>query len=130
TKDAEALELAKKAIYGDYLGTKFADAEKKLNQALSLCAGKDACSAKVRAQLRCDLGIVYLGGMNRPDDGKAQFAAALKDDPGVVPEPDLVSPEIEAAFAEVKRGGGKGVPPPPPVAPPAAPPPSAAKGDL
>src|SRR5262244_1753379 len=53
TKDAEALELAKKAIYGDYLGTKFADAEKKLNQALSLCEKKDACSATVRAKLRC-----------------------------------------------------------------------------
>src|SRR4051812_25786616 len=80
-KDAEALELAKKAIYTDYLGTKFSDAEKKLKQALALCEPATmgetpkppACSARVRAKLLCDLGIVYLGGLSRADDGKAQF---------------------------------------------------------
>ncbi len=70
-KDAEAIEIAKKAIYTDYLGTKFADAEKKLKQALALCEPNDACSAKVRAQLLCDLGVVYIGGMNDVAQGKS-----------------------------------------------------------
>ena len=107
-KDGEALALVKKAIDTDYLGTKFADAEKKLNAALKLCAAPAACSAKVRAQVLVNLGVVYIGGMNRVDDGKAQFVEALKQDPGVSPNPDLISPEIEAAFADAKRAGGRG----------------------
>lgn len=138
-KDGEALGLVKKAIDTDYLGTKFADAEKKLNQALKLCAPAPACSAKVRAQVLVNLGVVYIGGMNRLDDGKAQFVEALKQDPGVAPNPDLISPEIETAFAEAKRGAG-GVPAPGPSAPtpgapvapvaPVAPPAPTASGDL
>jgi hypothetical protein len=130
SKDTEAQELAKKAIYTDYLGTKFSDAEKKLNQAIALCAPAGACAPKLRAQLFCNLAIVYIGGMNRGDDGKAQFAEALKLDASVAPDPDLVSPEIEAAFAEVKRSPGSaasGVPKPPPPPPP---PPSSNNGDL
>jgi hypothetical protein len=122
-KDAEALELAKKAINNDYLGTKFADAEKKLKQALALCEPDDACSAKVRAQILCDLGIVYIGGMSAADEGKAQFVAALKQDPEAAPNADLLSPEIEAAFADAKKvsgGPSKGAPPSPKPKAPAA----------
>jgi hypothetical protein len=126
-KDAEAEELAKKAIYTDYLGTKFGDAEKRLKQALTLCEPAKACSAKVRAQLLCNLGIVYIGGMNRTDDGKAKFAEALKQDPGVTPDPDLVSPEIEAAFAEVKKAPGGATPAPTKPEPAEAP---AGNGDM
>ncbi len=125
-KDTEAEELAKKAIYTDYLGTKFADAEKNLNKAIGLCKPAAACSARVRARLFCDLGIVYIGGMNRVDDGKAQFAEALKQDPSIAPDADLVSPEIEAAFAEVKKGATGDAPPAP--NPPTPPPPAAPTG--
>jgi hypothetical protein len=107
-KDAEAQELAKKAIYTDYLGTKFADAEKKLKQAIAICNRGNACAPKVKARILCDLAVIYIGGMNKVDDGKAQFVAALKLDPSITPDPDLVSPEIEAAFAEAKKSGGEG----------------------
>jgi hypothetical protein len=128
-KDTEAEELAKKAIYTDYLGTKFPEAEKKLNKAIALCKPAAACSAKVRARIFCDLGIVYIGGMNRVDDGKAQFVEALKQDPAVAPDADLVSPEIEAAFAEVKKTPTGDAPADTkPQAPP--PPPSSGSGDL
>src|SRR5262245_55968971 len=100
-KDAEALELSKKAIYTDYLATKFADAEKKLKQALSLCKGSD-CSDKVKAQIHRDLGVVYLGGMNRPDEGKAEFVEALRSDATITLDADLASPEIEEAWKAVK----------------------------
>src|SRR6185437_2287631 len=62
-KDNEVEELAKKAIYTDYLGTKFSDAEKRLKQALELCAGEGACAPKVQAKVLCDLAVVYIGGM-------------------------------------------------------------------
>jgi hypothetical protein len=107
-KDDAAEDLAKKAIYTDYLGTKFDEAEKKLKKAIALCKPSGACSKNVKATLYCDLGIVYAGGMNRNDDAKAQFALALEQDPKVVPDSDLVSPEIEALFAEAKKGGGGG----------------------
>ncbi len=128
-KDGEAEELAKKAIYTDYLGTKFTDAEKKLKQAIALCEPAAVCSPKVRARLRCDLGIVYVGGMSKLDEGKAQFAEALKQDPTVTPDSDLVSPEIEAAFAEAKKGGGAAAPTPKPPEPTDAPKPPAPAGN-
>jgi hypothetical protein len=120
-KDSAAEELAKKAIYTDYLGTKFEEAEKKLLQAIKLCKPNGACSDSVKATLYCDLGIVYAGGMNRNDDAKAQFALALKADPKVTPDSDLVSPEIEALFAEAKKGGGGGGTKPPKEEPGTAP---------
>src|SRR5277367_4813934 len=134
-KDGEALELVKKAIYTDYLGTKFADAEKKLKQAIKLCTPAPACSPKVRAQVFTNLGVVYIGGMNKADEGKAQFVEALKQDPSITPDADLVSPEIEAAFADAKGSGGATGPAVPSTGPatPATPGPSAgaaATGDL
>src|SRR4051812_4105346 len=116
SKETQALELAKKAIYSDYLEMRFPDAEKKLRDAIALCAPSSACTGKVRAKLRCDLGILYIGGMSRRDDGKAEFAEALKKDPAAAIDPDLVSPEIEAAFAEAKAeasaASGAATPPP------------------
>jgi hypothetical protein len=142
-KDAAALELARKAIYTDYLATKFEDAEKKLKQAMALCKDAAACGAKVKAQLHRDLGVVYVGGMNRLDEGKAQLVLALKADAATALDADLASPEIEAAFAEARKTAG--VPggasvgstpaapaPSAPAAPPATPPAPAspAQGDL
>src|SRR5262249_19060153 len=95
-KDVAALELAQKAIFTDYLGTNFPEAEKKLKQALDLCKGK-ACSDTVKAQLHRDLGVVYVGGMNRRDEGKALFVEALRMNPTIRLDTDLASPEIEAA---------------------------------
>jgi len=128
SKEAAALELTKKAIFGDYLETRFPDAEKKLQQALALCEPEGACSNKVRAQIHAALGVVYVGGMSRRDEGKGEFVAALKKDATVTLEADLVSPEIEAAFAEAKRGGSTAAPTPPtPSGPPAS---ATGSGDL
>ncbi len=127
-KEAAALELTRKAIFGDYLETRFADAEKKLQQALALCEPEGACSDKVRAQIHAALGVVYLGGMSRREEGKGEFVTALKKDATVSLDADLVSPEIEAAFAEAKRGGVAASPTSPtPNGPPASP---TGSGDL
>jgi hypothetical protein len=127
-KDNEVEDLVKKAIYTDYLGTKFSDAEKTLKQALALCASEGACTPKVHAKVLCDLAVVYIGGMNRIDDGKAQFALALKLDPSVAPDADLVSPEIDATFTEVKRSPNDVQVAPKPSAATTSPPPTS--GDL
>jgi hypothetical protein len=88
--DQAALDLAKKAIEVDYLGTKFAEAKKKLDQALALC-GPKSCSGTVVARLHRDLGVIYIGGMAKPEEGKAEFVAALKADPAIILDPDLTS---------------------------------------
>jgi len=127
--DAAALELDTKAIETDYLGTKFDEAEKKLKQAIALC-GPKSCSAKVLSQLHRDLGVVYVGGLGKPAEGKAQFAEAIKIDPTITLNPDLTTEEIEAAFKEAKGGGaGAQTPPEQPPTPP-VPTPSGGSGDL
>src|SRR5689334_21029949 len=74
-KDAQALKLDDDAINNDYLATKFADAEKKLKQAIGLC-GKTGCSPNVVAQLHRDLGIILVVA-SRQDEAKAQFVEAI-----------------------------------------------------
>ena len=110
-KDAEANELAKKAIDTDYLGTKFDDAVKHLKEGLAVCGPKSACTDKVRAQLHMKLGAVLLGGLHKADEAKAEFKAAVAADTSVSLDPDLSSPEVEAAFAEAKKAGGAKVAP-------------------
>ncbi|MDC3957087.1 hypothetical protein [Polyangium jinanense] len=133
--DDAALDLAKKAIEADYLGTKFAEAEKKLKQALTLC-GPKSCSNKVVARLHRDLGVVYAGGMSKIEEGKAEFVAALKADPEITLDPDLTSEEIETVFKDAKAAAGIGgggnpeSPPPNPTPNPGPVAPAPAQGDL
>ncbi len=132
--DQAALDLAKQAIEVDYLGTKFAEAKKKLEQALVLC-GPKSCSNQVLARLHHDLGIVYIGGFAKPDEGKSEFVAALKADPKITLNPDFASDEVEAAFNEAKGGAGQSATPAPsptptPPTPAPTPPQNAAQGDL
>lgn len=132
--DQAALDLDKQAIQTDYFGMKFAEAKKKLEQALVLC-GPKSCSNKVMATLHRDLGMVNIGGLNNVEAGKAEFMAAVKADPTIELDPDLASEEIQVAFNEAKgsaggaggAGGGSSGPPKPNPEPPAA---SAQQGDL
>jgi hypothetical protein len=117
-KDAAATKLADDAINNDYLATNFAEAEKKLKSAVTMC-GANACSAQTRARLHRDLGVVYVAGMNRVDDGKKEFGEALKADPNIALEKDLTTPEVEKAF-QAAKGGGAATPAPTAKAPAAA----------
>jgi hypothetical protein len=103
-KDAAATKLADDAINNDYLATNFAEAEKKLRSALTMC-GTSACTAQVRARLYRDLGVVLVAGMNRAEDGRKALVEALKADPNIALEKDLTTPEVEAAFQAAKGGG-------------------------
>jgi hypothetical protein len=103
--------LRQKAIFEDYLATKFDDANNKLTSALALCEDKANCSSSLRARLHCDLGVVDFA-QQKPDDGRAQFQAALKEDPTVVIDHDLSTPEVEKELAEVRKALGIAAPPP------------------
>jgi len=105
-KDNAALKLDDDAIFNDYLATKFTDAERKLKQAVTVC-GRNNCSPSVLAQVRRDLGIVYVV-TGRTDEARAQFAEALRLDPATSVPKDLSTPEIQAIFASAGGGGGGG----------------------
>jgi hypothetical protein len=115
-KDAAALKAREQAIYTDYLGTNFAAAENKLAQAIAMCGDGTDCEPKVRARLQCDLGAVFFSDQ-KPDDAKAHFLLALKEDPNVAVDKDLSSPELQRLFASTKNAGA-----PAAAAAPAAPP--------
>jgi hypothetical protein len=102
--DAAASKLRQDAIYQDYLATRFDDAQAKLLKALSLCAGAPDCTSATRAHLHCDLGVIDFA-LQRPDDGRAEFAEAVKQDASVTIDHDLSTPALEQAFA---AAGGKG----------------------
>ena len=106
-KDAAAKALSKKAMDEDYLATDFAGAQAKLDKAIAAC-GADKCSAPVRAELRRNLGVVLIGGLNDSAKGTAMFVEALKADPNVQLDPDLKTKEIEAAWAAAKKQAGGG----------------------
>ena len=101
-KDTEAKSLAKDAMDGDYLGTRFTEAEQKLQQALKLC-GKKGCSDAVRAELHLDLAIVYFAGQQKKAKGKQELEAAVSADAQVQLPKDFATPELEKAF--VAAGG-------------------------
>jgi hypothetical protein len=116
-KDNAALKLDDDAIFNDYLATKFSDAERKLKQAVTIC-GRNNCSPSVLAQVRRDLGIVYVV-TGRTDEARAQFAEALRLDPATALPKDLATPEIQQVFSSAGGGGGgggggtaRGAPPP------------------
>jgi hypothetical protein len=103
-KDAAALKLREHAIYTDYLGTNFSAAESKLAQAIAMCGDGTDCEPKVRARLQCDLGAVFFSDQ-KPEDAKAHFALALRDDPNVAIDKDLSSPELQRLFTASKGAG-------------------------
>lgn len=99
-QDAAAKRIAGSAISEDYVSGKFAAARRKLDKAIKTC-GRNKCSGKVLAELYRDLGVVYLGGLTKPTEGKEALARAVQADPSVQLDPDLSTPEIVAAFKEV-----------------------------
>jgi hypothetical protein len=117
--DAPATKVRDDAIYTDYLATNYASAETKLRSALVLCKVPADCSPAVRARLLCDLGVVEFM-LQRADDGRAQFAEALKEDPTLTLDADLSTPDLKREFAAVKGAAappaGSGSASPAPVA--------------
>ena len=114
--DAAAQKLRDRAIEEDYSARDYAAAERRLRDALSLCEKTSDCSPFIRARLHCDLGVIdFLRG--KIDLARTEFATAFVEDPNILVDPKLSSPEVQREFAAVKLEN----PPPAAPAPPASP---------
>jgi hypothetical protein len=109
-KDAQALQ--KKAIDEDFLNLDYAGAIKKLQTAIGKC-GADKCGAPVKGALLRDLGAMQI--LNGNDgDGRGSFGQAIALDGTLELDPSYKNPQLEAAWADVKKkSGGGGTTPPP-----------------
>lgn len=114
--EKRAAALAKDAMNKDYLAMTYPSAEKKLRRAMQICMDQN-CSAPFRARLHRDIGIIYVVGLNRAEDGKDEFATSLTLDPTVAISADMNNDQAEKAFLEVKYTLFPETKPPP--APPA-----------
>jgi hypothetical protein len=102
--DAAAQKLRDQAIDQDYLATNYVAAEKKLNDALTLCQKTTECSPFIRARVHADLGVVeYM--LHKVDLARTEFATALLEDPSVDLDKDLSNSDVQREFAAVKSGG-------------------------
>jgi hypothetical protein len=104
-KDKEAMKLFDQAMGDDYLNTDFAKAEKKLKDALKKC-GDTGCSASVVGKIHIALGTLYGVGLNRPDQAKEAFIAALKIDPKALLDDAFSTADLVKIFNEAKKSAG------------------------
>jgi hypothetical protein len=101
--EKRAAQLAKEAMGKDFLKMDYQASEKKLRKAIDVCTKQD-CSPPFVARLHRDLGVLLVLGMNQLEPGKDEFMVALMADGTVAISPDMNTPEVEAAFLEIKRG--------------------------
>lgn len=123
--DVPAQGKIDEAINVHYLATDFAKAEELLSGTITACGNQ--CSAPIIAKAWMYIGIIRGAGKSDLRGAKEAFRNAVSVYSGVTLDNDLATPEVQAAFAEV-RGQAPAAPvtlTPPPSAPaaPAAPPP-------
>lgn len=104
--EAQARVLQRKAMDEDYLTLNFDKATDKLKQAIAKC-GADKCAANLRALLRRDLSVIYSAG-NKKDLALLTMVDALKTDGSIQLDPNFKTKELEAIFAQAKKGAGGG----------------------
>jgi len=104
--DREALELAEKALYEDYLNLEFKAAEKKLTKAIRLC--ESDCNPTNLARVYRDMGVLQIAGLQDRGAGIEMFQKALGTDPSVDLDADLSTPDIDSAWQEAQASAGSG----------------------
>jgi hypothetical protein len=100
--EAAARALQKKAMEDDFLNTDFDKAADKMGQALAKC-GTDKCGVQLRAQLKRDLSAV-LSAAGKHDPALAAMIDALKIDASIKLDPNFKTKDLEAVYAEAKKG--------------------------
>ncbi len=116
TNDAEVDTLVQTVLDTDYKDGNYKQALETLEVTRPVCAQKNACSSKVRANLYVAIGMTLVG-LGRTKDAKTSFASALKEDPSVSPPTNLTNLAVDKVFAEAKSGGSSGPTSPGPSAP-------------
>jgi hypothetical protein len=105
--EKRAVKLASEAIGTDYWSGHHAVAEKKLREGIQLCMVQK-CASAIMARLHRDLGVVYVAGMKKVEDGKDEFSAAFAADANVALTTSMAEmPTVKQAFDEVKGGANK-----------------------
>jgi hypothetical protein len=104
-----AAKTALKRAADDYLGTDYAAGAARLQRAIRAC-GTKKCSTETRALLLRDLGTMQfrVGDMGAARKG---WGDALKLDPSLALNPDYETPDLRAAWDDLKgtaSGGGGG----------------------
>jgi hypothetical protein len=112
-KDAQAEKAYNQAMNEEYLDSKFDEAQKRVDAALSTC-GDSGCSPKVKAKLFMAKGVILGGGKHKNDDAKAAFVEGLKLDSGATPDPDYMTSELKTAFEDAQKIAKKSGPGPGP----------------
>jgi hypothetical protein len=121
--EAAALDAISKAE-GDFLAMNYASGAARLDKALRAC-GVSNCSAGAQAALLRDIGTMEFRAGDKGFATKA-FTEALKLQPNIDLNPSYDSPDLRAAWVEVKGGPPAASAPPVATAPgPVAPSPPA-----
>lgn len=95
----QVIELNKKALVL-YRNLDVAGAAQALEQALSLCGSANLANRPAAARTHLHLGVVYVSGLKKREEGLAEFLAALAIDPKIKIAKSLLNPEVERVFAE------------------------------
>src|SRR5579883_971956 len=131
TRPAEAAnaraEAAAQSALGkaesDFLAMNYATAAARLDKALRTCAPTN-CSIATQAALLRDIGTMEFRAGDRGLAGNA-FREAIKLQPNIDLNPSYDSPDLRAAWAEIKGGGAPAPAPAPAQSPTASPEPAA-----
>jgi len=100
--EKRAAKLAKAAVGPDFDAGRYQAGEKKLREAILICTPK-LCSNSFSARLHRDLGFIYIAGLEKADEGRDEFEAALNLDSTVLLPFLMQTGAVHKAFDEVKE---------------------------
>jgi hypothetical protein len=93
------VELNKKAL-ASFSNLDVEDAANLLKQALDICAAQRMDQHPAAARTHVHMGVVYVAGLKKRDQGLDEFKKALRIDPNIKVTKALANPEVQAAFQE------------------------------
>ena len=100
---AKATQLNKEAVAA-YQAHKNDDAKRLLRQALDLCDASGLSQHPIKARTLVHFGIVLIGSGRQRELGIKQFRKALEIEPEIGLTKALVTPDLQQAFDEAKKG--------------------------
>jgi hypothetical protein len=91
----------------------FDQARGLLEQALATADSAGLSRDPVAARTHLNLGMVFIAGLQKRDEGVEQFRAALRVQPDIAPPAGFFNPETQSAFDQTKAAFRTEPPPPP-----------------